>query len=151
MRGGKIQHGHALSSGKTPTYKSWEAMIRRCANPKVERYSNYGGRGIIVCEKWKISFAEFIKDMGVKPKGLTLERIDVNGNYEPNNCRWATKKEQANNRVNTVRYEIAGKQYTLAELSELSGICYGTLRTRIFTLKWSVEKSINRPPSHLRS
>lgn len=79
-------------------YKSWNAMIQRCTNKNHKNYHHYGGRGITVCERWLNSVKNFYEDMGERPKGLTLDRINVNGNYEPGNCRWATNKEQANNK-----------------------------------------------------
>jgi hypothetical protein len=83
-------HGH-------PVYKVWEAMIQRCTNPRNKSYPNYGGRGIRVCQSWRDDFLAFYRDMGPRPDGLTLDRIDVNGDYEPGNCRWATYKEQRAN------------------------------------------------------
>lgn len=80
-----------------PTYNSWRKMRERCTLKTEQNYDSYGGRGITVCERWD-SFANFLLDMGIRPEGLTLDRIDVNGNYEPSNCRWATKKEQSNNK-----------------------------------------------------
>ena len=80
------------------TYKIWKGMIYRCTNTQSLRYPDYGGRGITVCDKWLTSFDNFVDDIGVKPEGLTLERIDVDGNYEPGNVKWATYLEQANNR-----------------------------------------------------
>ena len=91
-------HGHALrATGKSPTYYSWQAMLLRCLNPISNQWRNYGGRGITVCDHW-LKFENFLADMGERPDGRTLDRINVNGNYEPSNCRWATSKEQAMNK-----------------------------------------------------
>ncbi len=90
-----MKHGMYAS----PTYSSWNNMIQRCTNPKYTYYEYYGGRGITVCNRW-LDFRNFLEDMGNKPEGLTLDRVDVDGNYELSNCRWATRKEQAQNRRN---------------------------------------------------
>ena len=93
----------------TPEYNAYMSMKQRCYNVNHKKYGNYGARGIIICSNWLNNFNNFMIDMGKKPSLLhSLDRIDVNGNYEPNNCRWATDYEQRTNKQNTVLYEING-------------------------------------------
>lgn len=91
-------HGHALADATSGTYRTWIGIKVRCYNPSFANFHHYGGRGITVCDRWRDSFAHFLADMGERPDGLSIDRIDVNGNYEPSNCRWATQSEQLRNR-----------------------------------------------------
>lgn len=95
LKGNKYAERHGMHN--TKTYHSWEQMKQRCLNPKATRYPTYGGVGITICERWS-EFKNFYEDMGIRPAGTTLDRINPYGNYEPNNCRWATYKEQVHNR-----------------------------------------------------
>lgn len=99
------------------TYASWAAMRRRCYNSSDEAYSSYGARGIGVCDRWRDDYDAFVDDMGLRPAGLTLERDNVDADYSPENCRWATRKEQSNNRRNNRRY----KGRTAAQIAESTG------------------------------
>ena len=92
-----LKHGRNKKGNTKPEYVSWQSMKQRCYNTNKDNFSNYGGRGIKVCDRWKDSFINFFTDMGERPEGYTLDRINNDGNYELSNCRWATYKEQRNN------------------------------------------------------
>lgn len=94
-----------------PTYRTWYAMKQRCLNPKNKRYSRYGGRGITVCSRWIHSYKAFLADMGSRPADMTIERNDTDGNYEPGNCRWATREEQSANTSQNMREVVEGVEY----------------------------------------
>ena len=99
-----VKHGHASPGLRTPTYMVWGSMIQRCTNPNNSGWPDYGARGISVCERW-LTFENFLADMGERPDGLSIDRVDNNGNYEPGNCRWATASQQQRNRRRPVYYD----------------------------------------------
>lgn len=117
---------------KSPTYNSWDNMIGRCTRPSQPEYVRYGGKGITVDPEWKKSFLKFKQDMGERPPGTTIDRKDVNGNYEPGNCRWATAVEQQNNKTNNVTILLNGKMLSIKEYSNATNIPIQTIRNRLF-------------------
>jgi hypothetical protein len=124
-----LSHGHSVGEKPTSEYRSWCSLLSRCHNPNTRKFSDYGGRGISVCERWKNSFQNFIDDMGLKPSPKhSIDRIDVNGNYEPSNCRWATNAEQSRNRRNNKWYEYNGIKYVITDWATFFNIKEGTLR-----------------------
>jgi hypothetical protein len=135
----KKTHG---SSG-TSTYETWCSMKKRCSNKASKDWAQYGGRGIAVCSRWQ-DFALFLTDMGDKPANMTLDRINPDGNYEPENCRWATIIEQARNKRTNVKITAFGKTKTLPEWSEEMGIHYKCLAKRIRS-GWPPEKALTLP------
>ena len=136
----------------TRLYTTWENMKARCYNPNNPQFRNYGERGIIVCDEWKKDFLKFREwaissgwDETHKKFEISLDRIDVNGNYEPSNCRWATPKVQVNNQRRTRRWLYNGVNYTLLELSEKFNINPMALRSRLYSQKMDVKMAIEKP------
>lgn len=119
---------HGLSRSKT--YKLWQSMVDRCKNPLNKAYKNYGGRGIRVCDRW-LKFEGFYSDMGDRPDGLTLERVDNDGDYCLENCRWASYKEQLRNTRRNRFIEYSGESRCIAEWAEILGVNQSLLRRKI--------------------
>ena len=141
---GTKTHGRrgALRRG---AYASWNGMVQRTTNPNDARFADYGGRGIRMCDRWRKSFEAFLADMGDRPTPEhSLDRIDVNGNYEPGNCRWATRKEQQRNQRGNVRLTHNGETLCIAEWAERLGIEYCVIETRL-RRGWSVERALSKP------
>lgn len=149
-----IKHGHSKRKNKSRIYIIWESMIQRCTNPNRISYDNYGGRGISVCDKWK-NFENFLLDIGEPPtEKHSLDRIDNDGNYCPENCRWATRKEQARNTRKNKFINFNGKMWCISELAEKYNIAPSTLFSRInrgisvheaLRISYSEESSENVP------
>jgi hypothetical protein len=139
LRARNTTHGKA----HTRTYKCWRNMKARCLNPSSKHFARYGGRGIRVCDRW-MKFENFVSDMGDAPIGLTIERINNDGDYAPGNCRWASISEQANNKSNTVRLTHAGRVMTLRDLSEELGANYFTLHHQLKRRGLSTEEVVAR-------
>jgi hypothetical protein len=112
------------------SYRSWTLMLDRCYDPKHKSYKTYGARGITVCDRWRTSFSNFVADMGERPEGLTLERVNNDGDYRPSNCCWTTRLNQNHNRSNNFFIIIGGETRTESEWSKAYGFCKDTLGTR---------------------
>ena len=134
------KHGHT-GKGRRPskTYTAWDGMIQRCTNPRHGKFARYGGRGITVCERWRSSFEAFLADMGECPAGLTLDRRDNDGNYEPGNCRWATRKVQQNNRSACHYITHNGETLSVTDWAERLGLVTATILERI-AKGWPMER-----------
>lgn len=130
---------------KHPLYETWRSMKYRCKNPNNSDYKHYGAKGISVCEEWDFSFETFVADMGERPEGCTLDRIDPLGNYEKSNCRWASKVKQADNKATTIMLPYAGVVRTLTEWSRLFDMHRQTIYDRVFRLNWSIEDALTTP------
>lgn len=119
---------HGLSHIKE--FRIWWGILRRCHEVRCKEYKHYGGRGITVCDRWKQSYENFLEDMGKCPAGLSIERIDNDGPYCKENCRWADRNTQCRNRRNNVKHEFLGEKRTIPEIAEILGLSEKTLYTR---------------------
>lgn len=136
-------HGYA---NKERLYDIWKNMKRRCYDKSNKRYENYGGKGVIVCDEWKndyLSFRKWAYANGYNDE-LTIDRIDVNGNYEPSNCKWSSWKEQMNNQTRNRFLAYKGKTMTMSQWAELLGLTYGAMNHRV-QRGWSMERIVNTP------
>jgi hypothetical protein len=137
----KSKHGGKYTS----EFRAWTHLRQRCDNPNDHRYSLYGARGITYNKSWD-SFEQFLKDVGPRPSpNYSLDRIDNNGPYSKENCRWTTHMVQMNNTRRTRKYEYKGNLYTARELTEMSGLPEGRIDYRINTSKWSIERAVEEP------
>ena len=135
---------HSMS--RSPEYRVWNAVLQRCGNPNNVEYPRYGGSGIRVCEAWQNSFEAFYQEMGPRPSSRhQIDRIDGSRGYEPGNCRWATPRENTNNRSNTRTILFDGENVPLSELAQRFGVPYAVFYTRIVKHGWSLERSLSEP------
>ena len=146
----KIEHAHAQRGKVTPEYRTWQKIKRRCLNPNYDHWDCYGGRGIIICQEWVHSFEAFLLHVGKRPSGCTsVDRIDNNKGYEPGNVRWATKKQQANNKRSNRRIFWNGDSLTVVQAAELTGLNPNTIHHRL-DRGWTVSDTLTRPPGRNR-
>lgn len=134
-----LRHGHAFGH-RSPTYNSWRAMIDRCTTSRNPKHKTY--KSVNVCERWLGSFSNFLSDMGERPTGMTIDRIDNSDGYHPGNCRWATRAQQSSNTTRNRRYSYLGVSLTATEWERRLGLRPGTIRQRI-TRGWSFERAIS--------
>lgn len=136
---GDIKRTHGKS--KTQIYQIWAGIISRCCNPNIPNYCDYGGRGITVCDRWRNSFEKFYSDMGDRPRGMSIERIDNDSVYSPENCKWATRAEQSRNRRNNRHLTLNGQTRCLSEWSKITGLHPITITSRL-NRGWSEERAL---------
>jgi len=135
-----FRHGYCVGDKASGTYNSWSGMKDRCLNPKCKKFPSYGGRGIKLCKRW-MTFISFLEDMGDRPEGMSIERINNNGNYEPGNCKWATPIEQASNRRKNRLLTTNGVTMTLSQWSRKLNVSEACIRGRI-KRGWSMDAAL---------
>jgi hypothetical protein len=141
---------HGMS--KTSEHRTWCHIRQRCHNPSDAGYYKYGAKGVSVCDRWRYSFENFVEDMGLKPSpSHSIDRINVLGNYEPSNCRWATVDEQANNKRTSIKTVWKGIEMSLMEICKLENMNYPLANSRVYALGWSVEDAVLIPRNGSRN
>jgi len=145
QRTSKFKHGHGQKENRSSEYHSWSNMISRTTNPRATNYEYYGGRGINVCDRWLESFDNFLSDMGRKPPGSSLDRIDNSKGYSPENCRWADRKTQQSNMRNSRLYSLNGETCCINEWARRYKIPSRTLYARVTQLGFTLEEAVAIP------
>lgn len=138
-----VKHGHASRGKKTRTYKIWAGMCARCNVPSATGYERYGGLGVQVCERW-IDYMAFLTDMGEAPEGMSIDRLDGTGNYEPGNCQWATRQTQNENRRSVIWIEAGGLRLTATAWAKRLGICKASMYERLE--RWTLLQAVGIDP-----
>jgi hypothetical protein len=144
------KHGGARNGAEWPEYAVWQSMLARCSNPRHKFFARYGGRGITVCERWRSSFAAFISDVGRRPPGTTLDRIDNDGGYVPQNVRWTTHAQQSRNRSTNRFVEVGGLRLCLEDWARRLGVSRTAIANRIKN-GWSAEAAVTAPRRHRKA
>jgi len=137
-------HNHNRRGKRSPEYRAWAAMVRRCTNQKADNYERYGGKGVSVCDRW-LDFQNFLADMGAKPTAKhSIDRIDSSGNYEPENCRWATASQQCRNKRNNKFVTYNGETLCVTDWERKLGLTRSTIQSRLRS-GWSIEEALTTP------
>jgi hypothetical protein len=138
----RTKHGTTKNGKQTREYRAWNSAIQRCVNPNDKRYKDYGGRGIKVCDRWLHSFENFLEDMGRCPEKHSLDRINNDDDYCPENCRWATSAQQARNHRRNIWIEFDNEKLVLKDMAKKIGISYQALLWRL--ANWSFERALTQ-------
>lgn len=140
----RTKHGHSRNGRKSSEYISWSRMKQRCYNETHAMWPEYGSRGISVCERWRDSFEAFLEDMGPRPDGCSIDRIDNDGDYEPRNCRWSNSHDQSRNKRSNIMIEVNGVTKCITDWSASCGAAVSTIKYRL-KRGWSAERAVTEP------